>query len=37
MVESFRAASYHGPEELLENLIDPFRPALPIDVDKAES
>jgi hypothetical protein len=35
MVESFRAAAYDGPEELLENLIDPFRPALPIDVDKS--
>jgi hypothetical protein len=35
MVESFRAASYDGPEELLEHLIDPFRPALPIDVDKS--
>jgi hypothetical protein len=34
MVESFRAASYDGPDELLENLIDPFRPALPIDVER---
>ena len=34
LVESFRAAAYDGPEELLENLIDPFRPALPIDVER---
>jgi hypothetical protein len=34
MVESFRAAAYDGPEELLENLIDPFRPPLPIDVER---
>ena len=34
LVESFRAAAYDGPEELLENLIDPFRPALPIDVEQ---
>jgi hypothetical protein len=35
LVASFRAAAYDGPEELLENLIDPFRPALPIDVEKS--
>ena len=34
LVESFRAATYDGPEELLENLIDPFRAALPIDVER---
>jgi hypothetical protein len=34
MAESFRAAAYDGPEELLENLIDPFRPPLPIDVER---
>jgi hypothetical protein len=34
VAESFRAAAYDGPEELLENLIDPFRPALPIDVER---
>ena len=32
--QSLRAAAYDGPEELLENLIDPFRPALPIDVER---
>jgi hypothetical protein len=34
LLESFRAASYDGPKQDLNDLADPFHPALPIDVDR---